>query len=81
MNDKKYLEENKSVHLDLNLQNYVFFSSKMVPIALNLYSSDGAIFRVIFKIGDDLRQYSLILQIFKIWIKYSEKFGFKIINI
>ena len=61
------------------------FSSKMVPIALNLYSSEGNTFRVIFKIGDDLRQDLMILQIFKImdkiWMENNLDLKFCIYNV
>ncbi|MCQ2818302.1 MAG: hypothetical protein MJ252_13630 [archaeon] len=42
------------------------FDSKMVPIRLPLVSSDGKIVAIMFKIGDDLRQDVLTLQLFKI---------------
>ena len=61
------------------------FSSKMVPIALSLYSSEGKIFRVIFKIGDDLRQDLMMLQIFrimdKIWMENNLDLKFTIYNV
>ena len=61
------------------------FSSKMVPIALNLYSSEGKTFRVIFKIGDDLRQDLMILQIFrimdKIWMENDLDLKFTLYNV
>ena len=57
----------------------------MVPIALNLYSSEGNTFRVIFKIGDDLRQDLMILQIFKImdkiWMENNLDLKFCIYNV
>ena len=61
------------------------FSSKMLPIALNLYSSEGKTFRVIFKIGDDLRQDLMILQIFrimdKIWMENDLDLKFTLYNV
>ena len=61
------------------------FSSKMVPIRLNLYSSEGQTFSVIFKIGDDLRQDLMILQIFKImdkiWMENNLDLKFSIYNV
>ena len=61
------------------------FSSKMVPIALKLYSSEGNTFKVIFKIGDDLRQDLMILQIFKIidkiWMENNLDLKFSIYNV
>jgi phosphatidylinositol-4,5-bisphosphate 3-kinase len=57
----------------------------MVPIALNLYSSEGKTFRVIFKIGDDLRQDLMILQIFrimdKIWMENDLDLKFTLYNV
>ena len=61
------------------------YSSKMVPIRLNLYSSEGQTFSVIFKIGDDLRQDLMILQIFKIldkiWMENNLDLKFSIYNV
>ena len=68
-----------------NLDELKVFSSKMVPIALSLYSSEGKIFRVIFKIGDDLRQDLMMLQIFrimdKIWMENNLDLKFTIYNV
>ena len=61
------------------------FSSKMLPIRLNFYSSEGQTFRVIFKIGDDLRQDLMILQIFKImdkiWMENNLDLKFSTYNV
>ena len=45
------------------------FDSKMVPIKIACTSSDGTILNVMFKIGDDLRQDLLTLQVMKIMDK------------
>ena len=45
------------------------FDSKMVPIKIACTSSDGSILNVMFKIGDDLRQDLLTLQVMKIMDK------------
>ena len=61
------------------------YSSKMVPIKLHLYSSEGQSFYVIFKIGDDLRQDLMILQIFrimdKIWMENNLDLKFSVYNV
>ena len=52
-----------------NVKKIKVFDSKMVPIMITLKSTDGSNLSVIFKIGDDLRQDVLILQMLKIMDK------------
>jgi phosphatidylinositol-4,5-bisphosphate 3-kinase len=64
---------------------FTVYGSKMVPIKLQLYSSEGQPFYVIFKIGDDLREDLMILQMFrimdKIWMENNLDLKFSLYNV
>ena len=67
------------------LSKLKLFSSKMVPMALCLFSYEGYTFNALFKIGDDLRQDAMVLQIFKImdkiWLENDLDLKLSIYNI
>ena len=49
-----------------NIEKIKVFDSKMAPIKISMFSSDGSLVSTIFKIGDDLRQDVLVLQLLRI---------------
>ncbi|VDL88806.1 unnamed protein product [Schistocephalus solidus] len=56
------------------------FKSTMQPALLSLVSRDGEVYRVIFKIGDDLRQDQLVLQMIQLMdvVLQKEKFNLQL---
>lgn len=50
----------------IDVSDIKVFKSKLCPVCLAFKLQDGGLYRVIFKIGDDMRQDQLILQLFEV---------------